>query len=114
MDRGFSSSERVQGLLKKENQYFVLRIKNNSTIKMNEDETYEVWSEQRKVQVRLAGLFHSKYIFEYATTKASETLSLSHVLKAMIAIQIKGKVSCDCPRLNESNGANATSIFYAG
>ena len=61
-----------------------------------------------------AGLFHSKYIFEYATTKASETLSLSHVLKAMIAIQIKGKVSCDCPRLNESNGANATSIFYAG
>ena len=28
MDRGFSSSERVQELLKKENQYFVLRIKN--------------------------------------------------------------------------------------
>ncbi|MEG5164585.1 transposase [Microcoleus sp. AT3-A2] len=29
MDRGFSSSERVQALMKKENQYFVLRIKNN-------------------------------------------------------------------------------------
>ena len=58
-----------------------------------------------------AGLFHSKYIFEYVTTKTSETLSLSHVLEAMSAIQIKGKVSCDRPTLNESNGANTTSIF---
>ena len=53
MDRGFSSSERVQALMKQENQYFVLRIKNNSTINMNEDGTYEVWSDKRKVQVRL-------------------------------------------------------------
>lgn len=53
MDRGFSSSERVQALLKRENQYFVLRIKNNSTINMKEDGTYEVWSDKRKVQVRL-------------------------------------------------------------
>ena len=60
---------------------------------------------------KVPGLFHSKYIFEYATTKASETLSLSHVLKAIIAIQIQGKIPCDCPTLNESNGANATSIF---
>lgn len=37
MDRGFSSSERVQALMKQENQYFVLRIKNNSTINMKED-----------------------------------------------------------------------------
>ena len=59
----------------------------------------------------MPGLFHSKYISEYATTKASETLSLSHVLKAIIAIQIQGKIPCDCPTLNESNGANATSIF---
>ena len=29
MDRGFSSSERVQALMKKENQYFELGIKNN-------------------------------------------------------------------------------------
>ncbi|MEG3929426.1 MULTISPECIES: transposase [unclassified Microcoleus] len=53
MDRGFSSSERVQALMKQENQYFVLRIKNNSTINMKEDGTYEVWSNKRKVQVRL-------------------------------------------------------------
>ncbi len=53
MDRGFSSSERVQALLEKENQYFVLRIKNNSTINIKEDGTCEVWSGQRKVQVRL-------------------------------------------------------------
>ncbi|MEG4455836.1 hypothetical protein [Microcoleus sp. N9_A1] len=53
IDRGFSSSERVQALLKKENQYFVLRIKNNSTINIKEDVTYEVWSGQRTVQVRL-------------------------------------------------------------
>ena len=53
MDRGFSSSERVQALMKQENQYFVLRIKNNSTINMKEDGTYEVWSDKRKVQVRL-------------------------------------------------------------
>lgn len=53
MDRGFSTSERFQALMKQENQYFVLRIKNNSTINMNEDGTYEVWSEQRKVKVRL-------------------------------------------------------------
>ncbi|MEG4985122.1 transposase [Microcoleus sp. BR0-C5] len=53
MDRGFSSSERVQALMKQENQYFVLRIKNNSTINMKENGTYEVWSEKRKIQVRL-------------------------------------------------------------
>jgi len=53
MDRDFSSSERVQALMKQENQYFVLRIKNNSTINMKEDGTYELWSDQRKVQVRL-------------------------------------------------------------
>ena len=53
MDRGFSNSERGQALMKQENQYFVLRIKNNSTINMKEDGTYEVWSDQRKVQVRL-------------------------------------------------------------
>jgi len=53
MDRGFSSSERVQELLKRENQYFLLGIKNNSTVNMKEDGTYEVWSNPRKVQVRL-------------------------------------------------------------
>jgi putative transposase len=52
MDRGFSSSERDQTLLKK-NQYFVLRIKNNSTINIKEDGTYEVWSGKLQVQVRL-------------------------------------------------------------
>lgn len=53
MDRGFSSSERVQAFLEKENQYFVLRIKNNSTINIKEDGTCKVWGGQRKVQVRL-------------------------------------------------------------
>ena len=53
MDRGFSNSERGQALMKQENQYFVLGIKNTSTINMKEDGTYEVWSDQRKVQVRL-------------------------------------------------------------
>lgn len=53
MDRGFSSSERVQTLLKKENQYFVLRIKNNCTLKIKDDGTYEVWSGKLQVQVRL-------------------------------------------------------------
>jgi len=53
MERGFSSSERVQTLLKKENQYFVLRIKNNSTINIKENGTYEVWSGKLQVQVRL-------------------------------------------------------------
>lgn len=53
MNRGFSITERVQALMKQENQYFVLRIKNNYTINMKEDGTYEVWSEKRKVQVRL-------------------------------------------------------------
>lgn len=53
MDRGFSSSERVQELLNQENKYFVLRIKNNYTINMKEDGTYELWSGERTVQVRL-------------------------------------------------------------
>jgi len=65
MDRGFSSSERVQELLKKENQYFVLRIKNNSTINMKEDGTYEVWSEPRTVKVRLVNFSDVKTRTEF-------------------------------------------------
>ena len=65
MDRGFSSSERVQELLKKENQYFVLRIKNNYTINMKEDGTYEVWSEPRTVKVRLVNFSDVKTRTEF-------------------------------------------------
>ena len=32
MDRGFLSLSRIRELLKKENRYFVLRIKNNLTL----------------------------------------------------------------------------------
>lgn len=53
MDRGFSSSDRVKELIARENQYFVLRIKNNATLEMQEDGTYKVWSGQRSVRVRL-------------------------------------------------------------
>ncbi|PPT09011.1 Transposase [Geitlerinema sp. FC II] len=34
MDRGFASSERVKELLQQKNKYFVLRIKNDATLKM--------------------------------------------------------------------------------
>jgi IS4 transposase len=69
MDRGFSSSERVQTLLKKENQYFVLRIKNNSTLNIKEDGTYEVWSGKLQVQVRLVNFsdLESRTEFRFVT-----------------------------------------------
>lgn len=69
MDRGFSSSERVQELLKKENQYFVLRIKNNSTLSLKEDGTYEVWSGKRTVQVRVVAFcdLESRTEFRFVT-----------------------------------------------
>jgi hypothetical protein len=57
---------------------------------------------------------HSKQAFEYVEIKTSSTLSLSHVLKALIAIQIEGKIACDCPTLNDPSRANARSIFARG
>ena len=53
MDRGFSSSDRVKELITRENQYFVLRIKNNATLEIQEDGSYQVWSGKRSVRVRL-------------------------------------------------------------
>jgi IS4 transposase len=53
MDRGFASSERVKELLQQKNKYFVLRIKNDATLKMQEDGTFKVWSGRREVKVRL-------------------------------------------------------------
>ncbi len=41
-----------------------------------------------------AGLFHSKQVFECVKTKPSTSLGLSHILKAVIAIQVESKVSC--------------------
>ncbi len=63
MDRGFSSSERVQALL--ENQYFLLRINNNTTINIKEDGTYKRWSEQPKVQVKLVIFSDLKTLSEF-------------------------------------------------
>lgn len=81
MDRGFSSSERVQELLKKENQYFVLRIKNNSPLSLKEDGTYEVWSGKRTVQVRVVAFcdLESPTEFRFVTNlPESGELGYSH------------------------------------
>ena len=53
MDRGFYSKIRITELLKKENQFFVLRIKNNITLKSLENDKYLIGTGKKQVEVRL-------------------------------------------------------------
>lgn len=53
MDRGFCSLERIQELNQKENQYYVLRIKNNIQLKMRENGQCLVGTGKKQVEVRV-------------------------------------------------------------
>jgi hypothetical protein len=41
-----------------------------------------------------------------------ETLSLSHVLKATIAIQIEGKIACDCPATTTPTAVDISKFLH--
>jgi putative transposase len=53
MDRGFASLSRIQELMKRKNPYFVLRIKNNWTLKILENEKCLVGTGKEQVEVRV-------------------------------------------------------------
>ncbi|AFZ28409.1 transposase family protein (plasmid) [Cylindrospermum stagnale PCC 7417] len=53
MDRGFSSLSRIGELLKTENRYFVLRIKNNMNLEILENGKCLVGTGENKVEVRV-------------------------------------------------------------
>lgn len=65
MDRGFSSLSRIRELLKKENPYFVLRIKNNLTWEFQENSKCLVGIGKEQVEVRVVSFCslenHSEY-----------------------------------------------------
>ncbi len=44
---------------------------------------------KQRAAVSTSGLFHSKQVFECVKTKTSTSLGLSHILKAIIAIQVE-------------------------
>ena len=65
-------------------QYLIMTIKMNNLQVSQKDMEKEIAQLEFFIKSNIdarelkgSGLFHSKYIFEYATTKASETLSLS-------------------------------------
>ena len=53
MDRGFASRERIGKLQQSKNRYFVLRVKNNTTLKMLDDENYLIGAKKHQIQGRL-------------------------------------------------------------
>lgn len=53
MDRGFSSSSQISNLKSQKNQSFVLRIKNNVTLKMMENGNFKVFQDRREVEIRV-------------------------------------------------------------
>jgi IS4 transposase len=69
MDRGFSSFARIQGLLAEENRYFVLRIKNNISLKMLESGKFVVRTGEEKLEVRVVNFcdLEEKHEFRLVT-----------------------------------------------
>jgi IS4 transposase len=53
MDRGFSSTERIEELKKQKDKAFVLRIKNNITLEMLENGNCKVGKDKREVEIRV-------------------------------------------------------------
>ena len=53
MDRGFCSKIRISELIKKENQFFVLRIKNNINLKSLDNNKLLIGTGKKQVEVRL-------------------------------------------------------------
>lgn len=65
MDRGFSSFSRIQELLADESRYFVLRIKNNITLKIEENGLFKVGAGGQEVEVRVVSFCCLKSQREY-------------------------------------------------
>ena len=53
MDRGFASSSQISNLTSQKNQSFVLRLKNNVTLKMMENGNCKVFKERREIEIRV-------------------------------------------------------------
>ena len=53
MDRGFSSLERIQELLNRNNRFFLLRIKNNTTLKLLENGNCLIGTKGNQVEARV-------------------------------------------------------------
>lgn len=72
LDRGFSSLARITDLMKEDKRYFVLRIKNNIKIKMQEDGQCLWRVAKEKTRVRIVNFCHLEtgYEFRLATNLA--------------------------------------------
>ncbi len=53
MDRGFFSLARIRDLLKRANRYFIVRIKNNVSLKMLEDGKFLMGTGKEQVEARV-------------------------------------------------------------
>ncbi len=53
MDRGFSSLERIQELSNRNNRFFLLRIKNNTTLKLLENDNCLIGTKGNQVEARV-------------------------------------------------------------
>lgn len=69
MDRGFSSLSRIQKLLTKNKQYFLLRIKNNMRLEMVENGQFLVGTGLERIQVRVVNFcdLESQTEFRFVT-----------------------------------------------
>jgi IS4 transposase len=74
MDRGFASSERISELKEQKNKAFVLRIKNNVTLKMLENGNCKVGKDEREVEIRVVAFcdIETKSEFRLATNLLNE------------------------------------------
>src|SRR5579883_2516009 len=65
MDRGFSSLSRIERLLKSENRYFVLRIKNNINLEMLENGKCLLGTGDEQIEVRVVNFCSIENKSEY-------------------------------------------------
>lgn len=81
MDRGFSSLSRIAELLKKENKYFVLRIKNNISLEMQENGKCLVGTGENQIEVRVVNFcdLENKSEYRLATNLPEDKFSNEEV-----------------------------------
>lgn len=69
MDRGFASNQRIKALLEITDKHFVLRVKNNISLKMLENGKCKLGKDKRQIEVRVVAFcnLESKGEFRIAT-----------------------------------------------
>ncbi len=65
MDRGFCSKERIRNLLKENNKFFVLRVKNDMKLKMLENGKHLLGGERDNVEIRIVNFCDRESKNEY-------------------------------------------------